>query len=462
VGFAVICRLTPCGPPLEGGRSGFNMIKLIIKLFPLLAIMVLFLPPVVVQAETTCACFCSTKNGAVQASEAKVTLDKCESLCEKNGSDFLSCATSLKEYPGNNALCFTAADCAKVKGKLSATQPPECPTGMKNCFPGSQAVKAKLNVKIGAMETVEDLGTYVSVAYSWMLGAVAVIAVIFIMIGGLEWVLSAGGATSVTKAKDRIKNGIIGLLLLISVSLILQTVNPELLKLQVPKPSLLRQVILADSSCEKLVQEGYTIETEQSAKKECGTAGIIKKDSSGNAVADGLTCQYTKCAKGACIGLGSNPQCVECHNVSQGNPSSPAQPSPSVCAMMETSVYSSEVSNGVQYLKNASYCTHVSTESVAGGSYVQSLTGFDATTDLCFESVVDCVSITDCSSYNSMKGFYYFAGTLKSDLLINKYPFKLKELCTSDVCGVTKKSSDIKSCIWSTGGWTSDGCDNVK
>ena len=432
------------------------MIKLIIKLFPLLAIMVLFLPPVVVQAETTCACFCSTKNGAVQASEAKVTLDKCESLCEKNGSDFLSCATSLKEYPGNNALCFTAADCAKVKGKLSATQPPECPTGMKNCFPGSQAVKAKLNVKIGAMETVEDLGTYVSVAYSWMLGAVAVIAVIFIMIGGLEWVLSAGGATSVTKAKDRIKNGIIGLLLLISVSLILQTVNPELLKLQVPGLSLLRQVILADSSCEKLVQEGYTIETEQSAKKECGTSGIIKKDSSGNAVADGLTCQYTKCAKGACVGGPGNEQCVECKSVSSANPSSPAKPSKAVCAMLETSEYDGK------YLKNATFCTLVQVvafDSIFFLVYnaVEEAVGFENfKNNVCYESKLDCAGFVDCGSYEDsekVKSFYYSSSGLQTSYLKSNIGF----LCSSDPCDVADKSSDISSCYWDGG-----SCVNVK
>ena len=257
------------------------MSKLISKLFPLMVMIVLFAAPVVVQAETTCTCFCQTESGASQASETKVILDKCESLCEKSGSDFLSCAKTAREFPGNNALCFSSADCAKEEGTFGPIQPPECPSNMKYCFPSSQKVNVKLNVKIGAMETVGDLGTYVSTAYSWMLGAAAVIAVIFIMMGGLEWVLSAGGAANVTKAKDHIKNGIIGLLLLISVSLILQTVNPELLKMQVPKPSLLRQVVLADSSCEKLVQEGYTIETEQSAKKECGTTAVIKKDSSG-------------------------------------------------------------------------------------------------------------------------------------------------------------------------------------
>ncbi|MBI2475584.1 hypothetical protein HYV69_04160 [Candidatus Uhrbacteria bacterium] len=438
------------------------MPKLSIKLFPLLAMMVLFLSPFAVQAETTCACFCATKNGAVQASDAKVTPDKCESLCEKSGSDFLSCAKTAREYPGNNALCFTAVDCEKVKGKLSATQPPECPTGMKNCFPGSQAVKAKLNVKIGTLETVEDLGTYVSAVYSWMLGAAAVIAVVFIMIGGLQWVLSAGGASSVATAKSRIKNGIVGLLLLISVSLILQTVNPELLKLQVPKPSLLRQIVLADSSCEKLVQEGYTIETEQSAKKECGTSAIIKKDPSGNAVADGLTCQYTKCAKGACVGGPGNEQCVECRYVSAGNPSSPGSASPSVCKMMETSVYEDQITNGIRYLKNATYCTF-GKGGLAGVEGLQTSTDVSITHDACLEYKVDCHSINDCEGYDDIKVDYYNNGSLTTGELrdVNETVFGF--LCISDPCGVKGKSSDIVGCSLDSAstGLNSAECDNI-
>lgn len=436
------------------------MSKLISKLFPLIAMLVLFTAPVVVQAETTCTCFCRTEGGAVQASETKVILDKCESLCDKSDSDFLSCAKTAREFPGNNALCFSAADCAKVKGTLATPQPPECPSDMKYCFPSSQKVNVKLNVKIGAMETVGDLGEYVSTAYSWMLGAAAVIAVIFIMIGGLEWVLSAGGASSVTKAKDHIKNGIIGLLLLISVSLILQTVNPELLKMQVPKPSLLRQIVLADGSCEKLISEGYTIETEQSAKKECGTTAVIKKDSTGNAVADGLTCQYTKCAdlSKACIGVATNSQCVSCYNVSAGNPSSPAKPSPAVCSMLGVPVYADEITNGKKYLKFASFCSFVK-GGLAGVSGLQTSSDITVTQDSCMESRVDCSNIVDCESYDDNVIVYVFdKGQLVSEKLsvANKTQFGL--LCSSDPCGVADKSPDITGCHWDS----DKDCDNVK
>ena len=406
--------------------------------------MVLFLSPVVVQAETLCTCFCKTDKGAQQPLDQKVTLDKCESLC--SGTEFLTCAQTAGGFPGNNALCFSAADCAKVKGKLSPQQAPECPSSMTYCFPESQAVKAKLNVKIGKMETVEDLGTYVSTAYSWMLGAAAVFAVIFIMIGGLEWVLSAGGATSVTKAKDRIKNGIIGLLLLISVSLILQTVNPELLKLQVARPSLLRQIVLAGNSCEKLVKEGYIIETEKNAKLECGTTAVIKTDPKGNMVADGLTCQYTSCANGwaACIGVATNAKCVECNSVSAGNPSSPAQPSPAVCSMLEIKKYAKNATTGKEWFWYGNSCTFVK-GGLAGVAELQLSSDVTISNDSCLDSRVDCSQITDCDAYDKVKSYVYdknktLVWTLFGDFA--KTQFSL--MCSSDPCGV----GGSKGCEW--------------
>ena len=59
------------------------------------------------------------------------------------------------------------------------------------------------------------------------MGIAGIIATVWIMIGGLQYVM-AGDSGNVSKGKERIKKAATGLVLLFSVYLILYTVNPEL------------------------------------------------------------------------------------------------------------------------------------------------------------------------------------------------------------------------------------------
>ncbi|MEK7452506.1 MAG: hypothetical protein AAB664_04145, partial [Patescibacteria group bacterium] len=71
------------------------------------------------------------------------------------------------------------------------------------------------------------LADYLTGVYQFLIGASIAIAIVMVMIGGLQYVFSAGGADA-GKAKTRISNATIGLTLLLSVYLILYTVNPKL------------------------------------------------------------------------------------------------------------------------------------------------------------------------------------------------------------------------------------------
>lgn len=82
-------------------------------------------------------------------------------------------------------------------------------------------------LKQGQYLTIDFIGQYISGVYQWLLGASLTIAIVMIMIGGLQYVLSAGRG-DVGAAKTRITNAVIGLILLLSTYIILYTVNPEL------------------------------------------------------------------------------------------------------------------------------------------------------------------------------------------------------------------------------------------
>lgn len=72
--------------------------------------------------------------------------------------------------------------------------------------------------------TVNWIAEYIAGVYKYLLGVAGTVAIVMIMIGGLQYVLSAGGA-DVKKAKKRINDAIIGLILLFSVYIILFAVN---------------------------------------------------------------------------------------------------------------------------------------------------------------------------------------------------------------------------------------------
>jgi len=82
--------------------------------------------------------------------------------------------------------------------------------------------------------TLTDLVKYI---YEWgiFIGGLAVF--ISLLIGGFLYLTSAGNPGRMTEAKDRIFSALIGLVLLFSVYLILNTINPELTVLTTPTVS---------------------------------------------------------------------------------------------------------------------------------------------------------------------------------------------------------------------------------
>ncbi|TAK03990.1 hypothetical protein EPO34_02410 [Patescibacteria group bacterium] len=75
--------------------------------------------------------------------------------------------------------------------------------------------------------TVNFLAEYITAVFRLVLGVSTTIAIVMIMVGGLQYVMAAGTG-NVKAAKERIRNSIIGLAILFSTFVILYTVNPQL------------------------------------------------------------------------------------------------------------------------------------------------------------------------------------------------------------------------------------------
>ncbi len=400
----------------------------------------LFETTVFAQTSNVCSCFCATETGAKKISENKVTADVCTAECKKQGNAVAACAQSLREYPANSTLCFDQATCTKQNGEIADYQAPSCPEGWTYCFPTAEQSTLTLNTKIGNLETVGDLGTYVSALYHWMLMAGFLFAIVMTMVGGLQYAIGAAAKDQIAKAKKRIKDGVMGLILLFCVVLIGQIVNPQILTLQIPRPSKLREVNLNDSSCEMLKDLGWKLSPVE-GKEECGGLAELKVKPDGSPAEEGLTCNYTKCNSGACVATLQNPggQCILCHEVSLNNPASPAVPSQTLCSKL--SIGGPGTVPGKETI-----CQYQKGGILGYFTTGQASTG-TLSDDSCLEIIFDCANISDCEAYNNLTASYWDGGTLKNEKISLKLPNTLKGICKANICGVEDGQCDFDSII---------------
>ncbi|MBI5793550.1 hypothetical protein HZA87_00465 [Candidatus Uhrbacteria bacterium] len=396
----------------------------IVKLMPLILSMTfLFVSPMVTQAaESTCDCFCTSTNGAVDQ-QTKMTSATCASTCSAKGKQVAAFACTANQYPSRTLNCFSAEQCADASGTFDDFQPPECANGFHYCYPsGSNAVKATLQVSIGSLTTPADLGQYVGAVYSWLVGASTWIAIVMIMVGGLQWSFAAVSSEQIGKAKKRMMNGVVGLVLLLSTYLILATVNPNLVKLQVPQFPMIKTVSLVDNaSCDELIKEGYTVEYD--GAEECGTVGTVTKDENGADVADGTVCNFSKCGSDTEICVpGETPTCMECQDLTGSNPV--VMVTQSVCSAFNS------LPSYVKTTKNIS--NNYTVGSGANQKEVQLHQDVTNTFQQCFFTrdpdaggeptgraacalvKLDCSQITSCSNYDDVL-VYTGTGTTKLD-----------------------------------------------
>jgi hypothetical protein len=137
-------------------------------------------------------------------------------------------------------------------------QPTECPAKYHYCYCTGESYQLAYKIpnpdpSKPPIGEVADLGSYVNTVYKYLLGISGLVAIVMIMIGGVQYVTSVGGG-SISAAKERIQHAVIGLILLFCAALILQTVNPRLLTLQPPRlPSVKRiEIVTGDTNCKVL------------------------------------------------------------------------------------------------------------------------------------------------------------------------------------------------------------------
>lgn len=76
-----------------------------------------------------------------------------------------------------------------------------------------------------------SLSTYLRAVFMTGIGLAGVLAVLMIVVGGIQYIGSGMSPSGKSDAKDRITNALIGLLLALLSWLILNTINPDLVRL---------------------------------------------------------------------------------------------------------------------------------------------------------------------------------------------------------------------------------------
>jgi len=139
--------------------------------------------------------------------------------------------------------CWVKDECQKVGSFYSAKEHDDarfsCGTGEDAA--GNElgfctaAGNATTSISVGGTRAFSNLGTYIKFFYQYGVGVAGALAVIVVLIGGMQWVLSGGSPERVTSAKKRIGGAIMGLLLAVLSFTLLRTLNPALVELRLPQ-----------------------------------------------------------------------------------------------------------------------------------------------------------------------------------------------------------------------------------
>ncbi|MBI4142979.1 hypothetical protein HY480_03840 [Candidatus Uhrbacteria bacterium] len=197
-----------------------------------------------------------------------------------------------------DAKCWPQAQCTTAGGTFDATSGSCGAPGWGYCFV-QKPIKIAIDIPGVQGKQVADLREYLIRIYQYGIVVAAILAVVVIMIGGVIW-LTSGGADRLKTAQQWIGNAIIGLLLVLGSYVLLQTINPDLVRLQLPRTLMLRPISLGAKFCSlvdpntQVLQRTTVIPTSDYAQLPCGetykTTGAAQKTCFGDFCPTGSVC----------------------------------------------------------------------------------------------------------------------------------------------------------------------------
>lgn len=319
--------------------------------------------PSIVSAAESCDCFCGDSDlGAFKAGSYE-SQSECARVCSEASLTYVGCYTDKSLYPENNNLCWTQAECESYPIKIATSdytgewshQNPYCSkqkvTGSPMGYCYGPLIPVVLNVPILGVTEVGTIGDYVNLVYKYAIPTAALFAVLMFTISGFQYMTAGGDKSAVSKAKDRMGNTAIGVVLLLSVYAVAYLIDPRLTRFNELRPPLVKKAVLVNdlTTCEALFGYGFCIDgkcrkdEDDTIFGECGKKGKITDDAKVdlnivNAPEVGDSCAYSGCSdkSKSCLLKGDNSGgvCVACNDVSQINRTLGVTPSESTCSQI--------------------------------------------------------------------------------------------------------------------------------
>ncbi len=137
---------------------------------------------------------------------------------------------NLEALPARYTATTTGASAAGTVGATPAARPfqPVVPIlGVQ--IPGLTFTPAS---REGTNVTVPYLAEYINAGYRYLVGVIMIVAIVMVVWGGFRFLLGSAHVGNITKAKETIRDAIVGMLLVIGAYVILQTVNPATTELR--------------------------------------------------------------------------------------------------------------------------------------------------------------------------------------------------------------------------------------
>lgn len=173
-----------------------------------------------------------------------------------------SLAALDKTAPEFNPLCWRLEACENSRGSIiNATaddikknivtkegwvQEDPCTGNWGKCLPSGKTVT---EIAFGGKKEYANIGDFIKGNYNLAINVAAILAVIMIIVAGVQWTVSGGNSEMITGAKKRIGGALIGLVIAYLSYTILNTINPAMVNLRLPQTWMIRPFKVGPEFC---------------------------------------------------------------------------------------------------------------------------------------------------------------------------------------------------------------------
>lgn len=177
------------------------------------------------------------------------------------------------QIPELNPFCWKKRDCIEIRkyyelgspsqktleeGFITGNTAAPCVGGVGEeewgrCLP---AGVSNTEISFGGQSKFANIGEFILLMYKYLVTVASIVAVIMIIIAGMQWITSGGNSEAISGAKHRIAGSVIGLFIAYMSYFILNTVNPALVNFRLPQVWLVRPQQLIPKFCREIKGAG--------------------------------------------------------------------------------------------------------------------------------------------------------------------------------------------------------------